>query len=157
MKADPRVIADLITSAGTLATMVEQFRIDRLALCAVDCKWLAAKFGKWYEQAEDHLEEFVEAIIAFEGNPAYTVGKLQGGDEALPAVLERTRAFTQAAFDAFCAARAKAYTIRADYTPDDYEHAIKFLQKVITKTEAQLRLIQGIGPGQYVAGRLEDE
>lgn len=137
--------------------MVEQYRVDQLQLCAIDCDWLAGKYGKWYEKAECHLEEFIEAVIAFEGEPAYAIGKVQGGGGGdVASLLQRNLAFAQQTFDDFCARRKVAYNIRADYTPDDYEHAIHFLQKVITKHEIQLRLISGLTQPGYIGARLAD-
>ena len=156
MKADPRILADLNLACGALATMVEQFRIDRVQLKTLDCEWLAGKYGKWYEKAEEHLCSFQCRLIAFEGEPSFSIAGPKGGGGDVAALLQRNLDFAQKTFDQFCAARAKAYTIRADYTPDDYEHAIKFLEKLIVKHETQLRLISGLTQPGYIGARLED-
>lgn len=156
MKADPKVIADLLTACGTLATMAEQFRIDEELLEAIDLDYLAGKVGKWYHKSEKHLETLLERLIAFGGNAGYTVGKLQGAGGDVATVLQRDGALLQAAFDQFCVFRKKAYDIRADYTPDDYEHAIHDLEKMIISCEKQMALIDGLGPQAYIGSRLED-
>lgn len=156
MKADSRVVSGLIASAGVLATLVEQFRCDRLALKATDCKWLAGCYGEWYECAEHQLGKFIKRIFKFNGQPTYAVGKMQASAD-VKGLLTRNLAALQSAFDSFCQLRAQAYEIRADYTPDDYEHAIEFLEDAITKHEIQLALIADLGQGAYIGSRLEDE
>lgn len=157
MKADPRVVGDLLNACGILATMAEQFRIDAELLEATDIGWLASKVHKWYHKSEKFLHVFLERLIAFDGNAGYTVGKLQGTAGSFSDVLQRDGAMLQAAFDKFCVMRKTAYDIRADYTPDDYEHAIHWLEKAIICCEKQMYLVEQLGPAGYIGARLEDE
>lgn len=157
MKADPKVIADLLTACGTLATMAEQFRIDAAQLDAIDLGWLAGKVHKFYHKSEKHLEIFLERLISFDGDPGYSIGKLQGKAGDIPTLVQRDQNILQAAFDQFCVFRKNSYAIRADGTPDDYEHAIQFFEKAIVCCEKQMNLLADMGPAAYTGARLEDE
>ena len=136
--------------------MAEQFRIDTELLEALDIDFLAGKTHKWYHKSEKTLECLLERLIGFEGDAGYTVGKLQGGGGSISTVLERDGRLLQAAFDQFVGFRKRAYEIRADYTPDDYEHAIDWLEAAIISCEKQMRLINALGEPSYISARLED-
>ena len=51
--------------------------------------------------------------------------------------------------------RKAAWDIRADYVPDLYEHTIDTVQDQINHIERWLRIITGIGPGDFVGALLE--
>lgn len=155
MKADPKVIADLQAACATLANLVEQLRIDCIYLEMTDNDWLAGKCSKWYDKAEEHLETLEEDIIAFDSAPSFSLGKVQGSGSISECVARNLTA-AQTAFDQFCQYRTRSMQVRADRIPDDYEHAIQFLMKMITKLEAQRDLVGGLGEPQYIGARLAD-
>lgn len=155
MKADPRVIGDLQTTCGILASMAEQLRVDCIYLKCTDNDWLAGKCSKWYSKAEEHLEILIEDLIVFDTAPSYAVAKVQGSG-SVSELVARDLSTAQAAFDQLCKFRTTSMAVRADRIPDDYEHAIQFLMKMIAKLEAQRDLVSGLGEPSYVGARLAD-
>lgn len=155
MKADPKVLADLQNACASLANLAEQLRVDRIFLDKTDNDWLSDRCSKWYSKAEEHLEIFIGNIITFDSAPTYPCGKVQGSG-SLTELVSRNLSAAQTAFDQFCGYRTRSMQIRADRVPDDYEHAIQFLMKMITKLEAQRDLIGGLTEPTYIGARLAD-
>lgn len=155
MKADPRVIGDLQTACGVLASLVEQIRAECIYLNCTDNDWLAGKCSKWYGKAEEHLEILIADLVIFDTRPSFAVTKVQGSGSVSDLVGGLLQS-AQAAFDQFCKFRAASMAIRADDIPDDYEHAIQFLKKMVAKLEAQRDLVGGLTEPGYIGARLAD-
>jgi len=157
VKADPKVIGDLLASCGQLATIAEQYRLDGYALRNAGLKDLGRKFyaeQSWHQDIETHLNLFIKQLLNFESDPNYTVGPVAtGGDVSL--LLRRNLAAIYGAFNAMCERRAFAWDTRADAVPDLYEHAIKEVQHQINKIERYLRVVDGIGVKDFVGALVE--
>jgi len=155
MKADPKVIADLQTAGGVLASMVEQFRVDIRLMKGGDQKYSAAMISGWYEDAEAHLGKILKRLVCFESDPGYSIASPQGGADPV-AIMKRQLTAAQAAFTQFCVFRQNSWNIRADSVCDLFEHAVQFLEKVVFKLEMELRLVGLLTPAGYIGARLED-
>lgn len=155
MKADPKVIGDLLATCGQLASMQEQYRVDAYAIRNLGLKDLARKFyPKWHTQLEMHLNGLIKQVNNFGEDVNYSMLPTQGGGD-IRSLLTRDLASLTQIFTALCDRRKAAWNIRADYVPDLYEHTIDDVQSQINHIERWLRIIQGIGPGDFVGALLE--
>lgn len=157
MKADPKVLADLQQACGILATIAEQYRIDGYGLRNLGLKKLGRKFyseRSWHQAVEGHLNIFIKQLLDYETDPMYSIGGLVSGGD-LKGVISRNCNNATLAFVTFCKLRTNAWNARADYVPDEYEHAIADLQHQVNKMERWLKNIASIGPNDFVGAFLE--
>lgn len=155
VKADPKVIGDLMMTCGQLATLQEQYRVDGFALRNLGLKDLGRKFyPKWHCDLEGHLDKVIKQLFNFGEDVSYTMLPAQSGGD-VRALFNRDLLSLNQTFAALCDRRKAAWNIRADYVPDLYEHAIDTVQCQINHIEKWLRIIQGIGPMDFVGALLE--
>ena len=155
MKADPKVIGDMMASCGQLATMCEQYRVDGYAIRNLGLKNLGRKFyPKWHQALECHLNAIIKQVFDFSEDVSYTLLPAQSGGD-IRALFTRDLTALGQLFLALCARRKAAWDLRADYVPDLYEHAIDDVQSQINHIERWQRVIAGIGPGGFVGALLE--
>jgi bacterioferritin (cytochrome b1) len=157
VKADPKVIGDLLATCGQLATMCEQYRVDGYAIRWMGLKGLGKKFysdDSWHQELESHLNKIVKQLFNFGEDPSYQMLPAQSGGDAR-ALFSRDLTALNQIFVALCDRRKAAWNIRADYVPDLYEHAIETVQCQIEHIERWLRIIAGIGPGGFVGALVE--
>lgn len=155
MKADPKVLADLQTTCGILATIAEQYRVDGYQIRNLGLKDLGHKFyPHWHQAIECHLNGAIKQLLNFGADPNYQIGSITTAAD-VRTLIQRDSEMLNRAFAALCGFRAAAWSIRADYVPDLYEHAIDEVQHQINKLEQWLRLIAGIGPGDFIGALVE--
>ena len=155
MKADPKIIGDLLATCGQLATIQEQYRVDGYAIRNLGLKDLGRKFyPKWHQAIECHLNAIIKQVNNFGDDVSYAMLPAQSGGD-IRALLSRDLLTLNQAFGALCVRRKAAWDIRADYVPDLYEHTIDTVQDQINHIERWLRIITGIGPGDFVGALLE--
>ena len=135
--------------------MQEQYRVDGYALRNLGLKDLGHKFYPgWHQKLECHLNEIVRQIFNFGEDVSYSLLPPQSGGD-IRALLNRDLTALNQLFGALCDRRKAAWNIRADYVPDLYEHTIDDVQHQINHIERWLRIIAGIGPGDFVGALLE--
>jgi bacterioferritin (cytochrome b1) len=155
VKADPKVIGDLQASCGILATIAEQYRVDGYAIRNLGLSKLGHKFyPHWHQAIESHLNTFIKQLLNFGEDPSYQMGPTQTGGD-IRSLLTRDQLMLTQAFNALCDRRKASWNIRADSVPDEYEHAIQEVQHQINKIDRWLRIIAGIGPGDFVGALVE--
>ena len=157
VKADPKVIGDLLATCGQLATMCEQYRVDGYAIRNLGLKGLGKKFysgDSWHQDLECHLNKIVRQVFNFGEDPSYQMLPAQSGGD-IRALFNRDLVALNQLFVALCDRRKAAWNLRADYVPDLYEHAIETVQCQIEHIERWLRIIAGIGPGDFVGALVE--
>ena len=155
VKADPKVIGDLLATCGQLATIQEQYRVDSYAVRNLGLKSLARKFyPKWHCDVEGHLDKIIKQVNNFGEDVSYSMLPAQSGGDIRALLTRDQQALTQI-FGALCERRKAAWNIRADYVPDLYEHAIETMQSQLEHVEKWLRIIAGIGPGDFVGALVE--
>jgi bacterioferritin (cytochrome b1) len=155
VKADPKVVGDLQLACALLATIAEQYRIDGYLIRNLGLKDLGHKFyPHWHQAIESHLNIFIKQILNFESDPSYKVGGLATAND-IRSLLTRECATATDAFISLCQLRKNAWNIRADAVPDEYEHAIQELESQVDKMERWLRIIAGIGPGDFIGALME--
>jgi bacterioferritin (cytochrome b1) len=155
MKADPKVIGDLLTTCGQLAGIQEQYRVDGYAIRNLGLKNLGKKFyPKWHQSLECHLNEIIKQVFDFGEDVNYSLLPPQSGGD-IRTLLNRDLVSLNQLFTSLCTRRKTAWDIRADYVPDLYEHTIDDVQSQINHIEKWLRIIAGIGPGDFVGALLE--
>lgn len=157
MQADPKIVEDLNTMAQMLAHLAGQFQIDKINVKRFGVDWLSDKICKWYKKSECHLRIVVERLFYFGEDVEYDAGVTSGGSDTLSDILTRANKMAYATLDFAEGARRRAWDIRADYTPDVYEHIIEDVEKIAFQTEQQLNLIKVQGEPAYIGSRLEDE
>ena len=155
VKADPKVIGDLLATCGQLATVQEQYRVDGYAIRNLGLKDLGRKFyPTWHVALECHLNGIIKQINNFGEDVSYTILPAQSGGD-IRTLLNRDLVTLNQVFGALCDRRKAAWNIRADYVPDLYEHTIETVQSQINHVERWLRIIAGIGPGDFVGALVE--
>lgn len=157
VKADPKVIGDLVSTCGQLASMCEQYRVDGYAIRNLGLKSLGQEFYSdcsWHQELESHLNKILKQLLNFGEDPSYSMLPTQSGGD-IRTLLNRDLTSLNQLFAALCARRKAAWDIRADYVPDLYEHTIDTVQHQINHIERWLRIIAGIGPGDFVGALLE--
>ena len=155
MKADPKVIGDLLASCGQLASMAEQYRVDGYAIRNLGLSDLGHRFYPgWHQALECHLNKIIKQLNNFGEDVSYTMLPAQSGGD-IRALFNRDLVALNQLFGALCDRRKAAWNIRADYVPDLYEHTIDTVQHQINHIERWLRIIAGIGPSDFVGALLE--
>jgi bacterioferritin (cytochrome b1) len=155
VKADPKIIGDLLATCGQLATIQEQYRVDAYAIRNLGLKDLGRKFyPKWHCDIEGHLDKIIKQLNNFGEDVSYSMLPAQSGGD-IRALLTRDAAMLNQTFGSLCLRRKAAWDARADYVPDLYEHAIDTVQSQINHVERWLRIIAGIGPGDFVGALVE--
>ena len=155
VKADPKVIGDLLATCGQLASMAEQFRVDGYAIRNLGLKSLGKKFYPgWHQDLEGHLNKMLKQVFNFGEDPSYQMLPAQSRGD-IRALFTRDITALNQLFLALCERRKAAWNIRADYVPDLYEHAIESVQCQINHIERWLRIIAGIGAGDFVGALVE--
>lgn len=141
MKGDKSVIENLQTSAQMLATLAEQYRVDKHQLKDMGFKKLAKEVCCWYHKTEKHLGKIIDRLLYFETDPQYQPGEVAGSD-TVQEILSRALELADGAREQFIEFRKAAWEVQADYTPDIFEHAIKMLEcqvEDITEQQALLK------------------
>jgi bacterioferritin (cytochrome b1) len=155
VKADPKVIGDMLATCGQLATIQEQYRVDAAAIRNLGLKSLSRKFyPKWHCDIEGHLDKFIRQLFNLGEDVSYQMLPAQSGGD-IRTLLNRDLMTLNQIFATLCDRRKASWNIRADYVPDLYEHAIDTVQSQINHVEKWLRIIQGIGPGDFVGALVE--
>ena len=157
MKAPDKSITDNLQIACDItAHLSAQMLVDAAQVKAFGVKWLARHIKKWHEANEEYLKTFIGRLLYFDTDPEYDAGSVNGADE-IEGILENEESLVAAAIDKFCEFRKAAWDVRADYTPDVYEHAIEYLEFQCFKIERELQLWKDLGKPGYIGARIPDD
>ncbi len=156
MPADPTIIAGLNGTCAMLSHLCNQLAVYKTNISKFGLDWLACKLGKKCGCVEDQLSIFVKRIFYYREDPEFEIGTVKGAD-SVTEILNDSLSLVNAVLDFAVEQRKVAWGIRADYTPDLYEHLICDMEKAEYFFEQQLNLITMMTEPAYVGARLEDE
>ncbi len=148
MKGDTTVLSNLKTSADLESHLIEQYRVDKIAVKASGYSKLYKLFCGFYEDSEYFLKSLVKRVIYFDVNPSFNAGEVTGPDD-LGELLKASLEFESAVVDQYQGFCAQAWDVKDDNTRNMYEHLIKWHEKHIAKLEKEIGHYEDFGDAAY--------